>query len=178
MPAVQETATPPVDAAYQQGTLNINFDEPTAELIEKDLLTKGVVTKASSPGIAALYEELGIESMERLFPYAGEYEPRTRAEGLHRWYKVNYRKPVSVTKATREVGAIPGVEIAEPVPVIKISYYNDPYSKYQWDFHNDGKLSDKHKAGADINVVRVGELYGRQRKSHRQRGGRRNRLQS
>lgn len=159
MPAVQETATPPVDAAYQQGTLNINFDEPTAELIEKDLLTKGVVTKASSSGIAALYEELGIESMERLFPYAGEYEPRTRAEGLHRWYKVNYRKPVSVTKATREVGAIPGVEIAEPVPVIKISYYNDPYSKYQWDFHNDGKLSDKHKAGADINVVPVWENY-------------------
>ena len=155
----EEVSVSPQEAAYEQGTLNINFDEQTAELIEKDLASEGIVTKASSPEVVALYEQLGIESMERLFPYAGEFEPRTRAEGLHRWYKVNYRKPVSVTKATQEAGAIPGVVIAEPVPVVKISYFNDPYAKYQWHYHNDGTLTSKHKSGADINVQPVWQNY-------------------
>lgn len=160
VPSVEEETTPAPEAMYEQGRLNINFDEQTAELIEQDLAASGAVTKASSPGIAALYEELGIESLERLFPYAGEYEPRTRTEGLHRWYKVTYKKAVSVTKATEEAGAIQGVVIAEPEPAVKISsYFNDPYAGYQWHYHNDGTLSSKHKSGADINVLPVWQKY-------------------
>ncbi len=156
----EETQTSVQEAIYERGRLNVNFDEQTAQLIEEDLASGGIVTKASSPGIAALYGELGIESLERLFPYAGEYEPRTRAEGLHRWYKVTYKKTVSVTKASEKVEAIPGVIIAEPEPAVKISsYFNDPYAKYQWHYHNDGTLSSKHKSGADINVLPVWQNY-------------------
>ncbi len=158
-PAVPEAETTE-SAAYRQGTVNVFFSEELTEAIERDLAAGGVVTKASSPELSGLYESLGIESMERLFPDAGEYEPRTRAEGLHRWYKVKYSEKTAVTKAAREIGEIPGVELAEPQRNVRINgYFNDVYSKYQWDFYNDGSLSTSHLSGADINVVPVWENY-------------------
>ena len=41
-----------------------------------------------SPELGYLVSHVGVSSFERLFPDAGEFEPRTRAEGLHRWYLV------------------------------------------------------------------------------------------
>ena len=158
-PTAPEAATTE-SAAYKQGTVNVFFSEELTEAIERDLAAGGVVTKASSPELSELYGSLGIESMERLFPDAGEYEPRTRAEGLHRWYKVKYRENKAVTKAAREIGEIPGVEIAEPQRNVRItSYFNDVYSRYQWDFYNDGTLTSSHLSGADINVVPVWKNY-------------------
>ncbi len=165
IPMTEEPATPevsalPEESAYRQGVVNVLFGEDLTEMIERDLATGGVVTKASSPELAGLYGSLGIVSLERVFPDAGEFEPRTRAEGLHRWYKVTYDERTAVTKAAREIEDIPGVEIAEPVRNIRIcGYFNDPYSKYQWDFHNDGTLSSHHSKGADINVIPVWKQY-------------------
>jgi serine protease len=164
IPTTEEPATPEAEAtessAYRQGVVNVLFSEDLTEAIERDLAAGGVVTKASSPEISVLYGSLGIESMERLFPDAGEFEPRTRAEGLHRWYKVKYRENTAVTKVARDLGDIPGVEIAEPQRKVRISsYFNDPRAKYQWDFYNDGSLSSKHSSGADINVVPVWKSY-------------------
>ena len=147
IPTAEEQAVPAEaeateSAAYRQGTVNVLFSEELTEAIERDLAAGGVVTKASSPELSGLYGSLGIESMERLFPDAGEFEPRTRAEGLHRWYKVRYRENTVVTKAAREIGDIPGVEIAEPQRKVRISsYFNDPKAKKQWDFYNDGSFS-------------------------------------
>ena len=71
-------------SVYVPNTINVRFSEEMAEEIERDLADQGVVTRSASPGVAELFSSLGIESMTRLFPYAGEFEPRTRAEGLHR----------------------------------------------------------------------------------------------
>lgn len=147
-------------SVYVPNTINVRFSEEMAEEIERDLADQGVVTRSTSPGVAELFSSLGIDSMTRLFPYAGEFEPRTRAEGLHRWYKIKYKVTASPTRAVASFENIPGVEIAEPVSVGKIaSYFNDPLAKNQWHYTNDGTLTKNHKAGADVNVLPVWKNY-------------------
>ena len=149
--------------AFEQGVIEVKFNEVMAEAIEADLENNGIVTKSTSSDIAGMYDELGILSMSRVFPYAGEYEKRTRAEGLHRWYRISYTSKTSVTKAADSFELLPGVETVSPVRRIKSTassmYFNDPKSSNQWHYYNDGTLSSKHSKGADINVVPVWENY-------------------
>ncbi|MBR5432664.1 MAG: hypothetical protein IK119_09860, partial [Bacteroidales bacterium] len=80
------------------GTVIVQFDDASADSI---------------PGEAL--ESLGVLSLERLFPDAGEWEPRHRAAGLHRWYRVKYDPSLRLaTKAAEELSALPGVLFAEP----------------------------------------------------------------
>ena len=72
--------------AIVPGKAIVLFTEELIEAIEQDLDNGQVVTK--SAGLNALASDLGVTSMERVFPYAGEYEERTRAAGLHRWYSL------------------------------------------------------------------------------------------
>ena len=149
--------------AFEQGVIEVKFNEVMAEALEADLENNGIVTKSTSSDIAGMYDELGILSMSRVFPYAGEYEKRTRAEGLHRWYRITYTSKTSVTKAADSFELLPGVETVSPVRRIKSTassmYFNDPKSSNQWHYYNDGTLSSKHSKGADINVVPVWENY-------------------
>ena len=91
--------------------VKVLFSEEMCGLVEEDLSRGQVRTR--SEGLNGLVDELGIESMERLFPFAGEFEPRTRKEGLHRWYKVSYAEGVPATRATRAFESLPGVELVE-----------------------------------------------------------------
>ena len=87
----------------------------------------------------SLPTSLNITSMERVFPDAGEFEERSRAEGLHRWYRITYDDPAPATKAAADMIVIPGVEICEPPQQIKsTAYFNDPYLSTMWHY-NDGK---------------------------------------
>lgn len=116
-------------------------------------------TKAAS---AAELESLGIISMERIFPDAGEWEPRHKAAGLDRWYRVVYDPSVARTKAESSFASFPGVEAVDTPRKIKpmtFNYFNDPYLYYQWHYYNDGTLTRHHKKGSDINVVPVWEKY-------------------
>lgn len=105
-------------------------------------------------------KELGVYTMERVFPEAGEFEERHRAAGLHRWYKVSYDPSVSRTKAGGELSTIPGVEAVTFQPKIeRRGYFNDPYLRRQWNYFNDGSNGMAYMAGMDINVVPVWEKY-------------------
>ena len=95
-------------------------------------------------------EGYGICGVERLFPDAGRFEARTRREGLHRWYVVEFDTPI--TKAAGEFGGLPGVEVFQaPVPVAPST--NDRFFGVQWDMFNPDA------PGTDINVVPVWERY-------------------
>ena len=99
-------------------------------------------------------DELGITSMKRLFPYAGEYEPRTRAEGLHRCYMIKYSKNMSSTRAEAQFDAIPGVEHVEGMPQIELQgTFNDPYFPQQWG------LSNSSHPAYDVNVEPVWKYF-------------------
>ena len=71
------------DSEQAPSYVKVLFSEEMCGLVEEDLSRGQVRTR--SEGLNGLVDELGIESMERLFPFAGEFEPRTRKEGLHRW---------------------------------------------------------------------------------------------
>lgn len=103
--------------------------------------------------------DAGIDTLERLFPYAGEFEARTRAEGLHKWYKLHYDEEISYLKSGLADAKLPGVELIEPAFGAKPTSFpfNDPYLSKQWHYRNDGTGSSRWMAGADINVYPVWE---------------------
>ena len=111
-PEIQETEPQPgqvTESEQAPSYVKVLFSEQLCDLVEEDLSRGQVRTRAE--GLNGLVDELGIESMERLFPFAGEFEPRTRKEGLHRWYKVRYAQDIPATRATRAFEALPGVEM-------------------------------------------------------------------
>ncbi|MGN1045633.1 MAG: S8 family serine peptidase, partial [Candidatus Cryptobacteroides sp.] len=154
----QEKTDEAKESSLLEGEANIYLSEEMADLVEADLGRGMLVTKSS--GLNSVLESLGASSMTRLFPYAGEFEPRTRKEGLHRWYTVKFNKDVPVTKACDDFTGLPGIELVEPVRRVRPqAVFNDPQLSRQWHYYNDGTLNSSFKAGADINVVPVWENY-------------------
>ena len=75
--------TPPAkanpDLFYIPGRVSVQFDDATTRMVE-EALAQGQPTKVSA--LDGLLEDLGIKSLRRVFPDAGEWEPRTRKAGL------------------------------------------------------------------------------------------------
>lgn len=138
------------DCNYVQGEARVYLSEELAGMVEEAAQSGSVVTK--SAGLNDALAELGITEIHRLFPYAGEYEERTRREGLHRWYVVRYSQDVALTKAQVSLEHVPGIEVFEPVMQIKINDFNDLNSDL-WGLYNQSYI------GFDINVRPVWEQY-------------------
>lgn len=119
-------------------------------------------------------QSIGAESMQRVFPFAGEFEKRTRKEGFHLWYDITFDVSRSVTRAASGAYSLPGVDIVEiidsptlspfrPISVNPITtrssegYFNDPLLSSQWHFHNNGSIPGS-VAGADINLLKAWEM--------------------
>ncbi len=139
------------DDAAVAGEAYVYFSDAMAELIEADLAAGLVRTKSSELNTAV--DALGISEMRRVFPHAGEFEPRTRKEGLHKWYFVKYSDEMPLTKAESAFSAIEGVEIIEPVRQIGINDFNDRYYKEMWN------LDNRTYPEYDINALPVWENY-------------------
>ena len=138
-----------MSAPYERGVVNVQFDEALAALVEG---SDGVVTKSAD--LNSRLEELGVISLERVFPHAGPYEERTRREGLHRFYKVRFAETTPVTKAGESLSMVPGVVSVKPQWTIrKRASFNDPYFSRQWHYVNSSY------SGADINVQGVWDTY-------------------
>jgi subtilisin family serine protease len=137
-------------SSIAEGKMIVVFSDDIISLIESgetDLATK-------APGLGSLMNDLGVESMERVFPYAGQFEERTRREGLHRFYKLTYKADVPVTKAMDEMTTVPGILHMEPVHRIqKRAVFNDPMLSKQWHYINERTPS------ADIHVQEVWNNY-------------------
>ncbi|MBP5636035.1 MAG: S8 family serine peptidase [Bacteroidales bacterium] len=137
-------------SSIAEGKVIVVFSDEIVSLIEsgdKDLATK-------APGIGSLLNDLGVVSMERVFPYAGQYEERTRREGFHRFYKLIYKADVPVTKAMDSMTSVPGILHMEPVHrIVKRATFNDPMLSKQWHYIN------QRTPKADIHVQEVWENY-------------------
>lgn len=147
---VAESPAAVQDSPYVPGVAYVFLSEPMTALVEEDLRSEQVPTRAGE--LSSALRNLNVKSMERLFPDAGEFEPRTRKEGLHRWYKITYDSTQPLTRAEASLSTLPGVEIYEPQRRIRsMSVFNDPGLAQQWHYIN-GK-------GTDINVQKVWESY-------------------
>lgn len=133
------------------GTVILQVSEELA-----DQLSSGALQTKSS-ALNGVFDGLGVVKVERLYPDAGEWEPRHRAAGLHRWFIVNYDPSASpATKAVGDFSAVEGVEFAEPERRVRSTvFFDDPYAPRQWALYNDGTLGNNYKAGCDINVEPV-----------------------
>lgn len=151
--------------------MNIKVDEGLAETLEKATDKNGFV---KLPEVRSM-NNLGIIRMRRLFPDAGEFEARTRAEGLHLWYVLSYDESKAMTRASAEL-ALPGVDVVEYCPKISIvgepevvsheasvraassGTFDDPMLRQQWHYYNNGSASSS-VSGCDINVLPVWKNY-------------------
>ena len=96
------------------------------------------VTKSFS----ASMPDLGIYSIEPLYPHKPKYASRHKKAGLDRWHVVSFDPQVPVSKAYGEFKKIGTVEIVDYMPVIKSAQastpFNDPYLGYQWHYYKEG----------------------------------------
>lgn len=95
-----------------------------------------------------------MQQMERVFPYAGKFEKRTRKAGLHLWYKVKFDKTVNVGQAVDAFSGLDNVACVEPVGKPVPAAVNPPfdtYFDYQWYLHNTGDRGMLE--GADIKIL-------------------------
>lgn len=144
------TSSEPVASKVSPHAVNIQFSDELIDLIEEDL-SLGVQTK--SAGLNAALEELNIERLERIFPDAGEYEPRSRKMGMHRFYRAVLKDDVPVTKAAVSLAEIPGIVSVTPSRRIALRGFNDKYFSKQWHYVNTSYED------ADINVQGVWDKY-------------------
>lgn len=143
---------PVVSAPFLPGKAIVEFDDALLALIEEDLASGNVPTKAA--GLNSLVSSLGISNLQRVFPDAGEYEARTRAMGLHRFYSVTFPEEIPVTKAVSQMQDLSGIVSVSPSrPIYLRAVVNDPYFSKQWHYYNT------KTTGADINVKGVWENY-------------------
>lgn len=134
----------------------VEFSDDMLDDIGADLGNGKIITK--SMGLNQSVDELGVVSIRRVFPDAGQYEARSIAAGMHRWYIVEYDGGIPHTKASAELSAVRGVSKVEKVGKIKLRGFNDPGFAQQWHFLNNGG-GNGYTAGADVNVSKVWEEY-------------------
>ena len=136
------------------GEMIVEFsDEVVAKFESTQNLQGAGLTKAALG--EDITSDLGITSLTRLYPDAGEWEPRHRAAGLHKWYRISYNPLMSLTKASSSLSCLDGIVYVEPARRIKScgAVFNDPELSKQWHYDNSGTGS--YNALADINVVPV-----------------------
>ena len=140
-----------IDHSVVPGVALVEFSDEMVALVEEDLSQGKVVTR--SMGLNQALDELGIKSIERAFPDAGEFEPRHRKAGLHKCYIIEYSESVAATRASSELLSIPGVERVESQRVVVPAGFNDPSFSSQWGLYNISYPQ------YDINVVPVWNNY-------------------
>lgn len=187
----EEMIKEPVDPArkekideigYARGVAIVRVSEELAAQLEEaataeSAATAGQAAKTKSAAFNGALDELGVRSCSRVFPDAGEFEERSRAEGLHRWYRIEYADSIPATRASLSLKGVEGIQKVNRAHKVRrtatTATPDDPQFRWQWDIYNDGtslnlnvkltymgreKLLSENK-GADINVLPVWEKY-------------------
>lgn len=153
-------------------SIRIQVSEDLAARLEEVTGEDGIVSQKGIMNADVSLHAAGIESMRRTFPYAGKFEARTRAEGMHLWYDLKFSDKSLMTKAGTELSSIEGItavenrksiirpkytvnEVRLPATRSEQGIFDDPGLAKQWHYYNDG--SYKGIEGCDINVFPVWE---------------------
>lgn len=158
----------------QDGEIMIKFRPEVSDLLDQACATKagGRVNVLETTGINSVDEllsYLGGCTLERVFPYDGKTEEKTRKTGLHLWYVVKFSPDADVKDVAgrlASLGELSTVEYskelkrastAKAVPLtscesLASGYFNDPESGYQWNYSNSGSLP----GGEEINHLVAG----------------------
>ena len=164
----------------------VKFHEKYAETIESTVnnASIGAASRSGLSDFDSFLENVQVESFERLFP-VNKFEKRTRAEGLHLWYKVHFRSNLPMEEVARELKTISSLELVQfneavkPVEPTNIqlvdqlmvnarSMYaegdlevpSDLYFKDQWNlyYNSDTPLFDKITDVAHIDFLNAWKI--------------------
>ncbi|MDO4790171.1 MAG: S8 family serine peptidase [Porphyromonas sp.] len=158
------------------GEIIIKINEQT----EKTLLLQshGEVQMNSVPSAMGIaLNGIRATKVSRLFPPAGKFEERSRAEGMHLWFTVRFDEQIEVGRAMQALKSVDGVESVEFCPVIQLASapnrvnpvdmltspmgnldrfdklpFNDPMLKNQWHYNNVGSNVPSGVMGCDVNL--------------------------
>lgn len=152
---------------FYEGVLRVKLSRRVGDTFRVANLGTKAKLQSNVQQMNHLMNEIQATSMERLFPYAGKYEARTRREGLHLWYVIRFNKGLKLSQAVQMAQNTNGVDIIERVPKIKSFAqesreerafpFNDVLLPKQWHFYNTGTLPNSVK-GADMNMFKAWEL--------------------
>ena len=177
---VPDTPDDGTDSPYGEtrpvaGKLYVKVSEELSEEIEEATEDYTEVDVKAVKSMSGPASSIRISKLTRLFPYAGKFEARTRAEGLHRWYVVEYEDAPDTRSAAASM-EIPGVDIVEIPQKIKKTWeakavpvtvrteengnavFDDPMLQDQWHYYNTGQVPSSI-GGCDINVTPIWENY-------------------
>lgn len=174
-------------ADAKDGMLIVKFNDAAVSAIEACSNGRSEAQPLTRSGIASLdgiLSDINVLSMERVFPYAGKNEARTREAGLHRWYVLRFSPEEDLDAAAQKLAAegevsmvqfnakvyatfssesVPFEEEARPATKsIATSDFNDPQLFWQWHYINnaDQAIATESVAGADIDVAEAWKLTG------------------
>ncbi len=140
--------------------------------------------KTGITSIDTCNKKLGVQSMKRVFRHAGKFEAKHRKHGLHLWYEIHFKEPVSVDKALSLYQKSEQIQIAhasyktEPFDVntsekkgihstlsqkhqhaktiANKAFPNDPRYNEQWHYHNTGQ--EDGIPGSDIKLEKAWDI--------------------
>ena len=155
------------DGQYAPGKILVKVTPEFADALETHTRGRGNVIVSDVKGLRRADDRLNIRRMKRVFAPAGEFEERSRREGMHLWYQINFDEDYPASLAKSFLEAYPGITLVECDPIRRlygdVTYaelapgasggpFDDPLFYRQWHYYNDGS-HEGAEAGCDINVV-------------------------
>ena len=178
------------EQAAQQHTLNAKLvggtegeTMPGSILVRLDAQSAGLVKGGSFGEISAeIFGEVEVTSFRSALPVQPKNTEVARKYGLDQWFIAEFDQQTPVTAVAGKAAQSPRVrsvqynKFVEPIVSDKVfeadefivtkaadvvaEGFNDPLAHHQWNLHNDGSISQKAVAGADVGVREAWRLTG------------------
>lgn len=121
-------------ADVTSGELLIKFDPAMTEILDRTLTVAtrsgGAMTRSGIPSTDEVLDILGAYHFERIFPVDARNEERTRAAGLHLWYRVKFDENTDVKEAARRLSQLGEVSKVQANSRIQRAYKKQGYRTY------------------------------------------------
>lgn len=116
------------------GELLIKFDPAMSEILDRTLKVAtrsgGAMTRSGIPSTDEVLDILGTYHFERIFPVDAKNEERTRAAGLHLWYRVKFDENTDLREAANRLGKLGEISKVQGNGHIQRAYKKQNYRSY------------------------------------------------
>lgn len=116
------------------GELLIKFDPAMSEILDRTLKVAtrsgGAMTRSGIPSTDEVLDILGTYHFERIFPVDAKNEERTRAAGLHLWYRVKFDENTDLREAANRLGKLVEISKVQGNGHIQRAYKKQNYRSY------------------------------------------------
>lgn len=156
---------------------------PGSILVRLDAESAGLVKGGGFGSISSeIFGEVDVTSFRSALPVQPKNTEVARKYGLDQWFIAEFDQQTPVTAVAGKVAQSSRVrsvqynKFVEPIVSDKVfaaedlvitkaadaevEGFNDPLAKHQWNLHNDGSISAKAVAGADVGVREAWRLTG------------------